>query len=381
MLLYIFIVAIFSLAYAILMLRYSAAWLALPETELNPGFQPKTKISVLIAARNEAEQIESTLASILAQNYSPTLFEIIVIDDHSEDETANLVEAIAAPNLRLLRLAEWIDPKNTGQSYKKMAIEQGIQAAQGELIVCTDADCQVPPDWLRLMAQSYEQGEVQFIAAPVEFSDPKSTFESFQALDFLGMMAITGAGIHGRFMRMCNGANLAYPKAVFEEVGGFEGIDQLASGDDMMLLQKVAKRYPKGIRFLKSPKALVSTAAKSSLKGFVQQRIRWASKSGSYQDWRTQLQLGVVWIFCWSLLISGLLMPLGWPFVACFLAQLLLKALVDYRLLSAATHFFQRPKLLKVFWSALFLHTAYIIGVGSISLFPRKYEWKGRRTR
>ncbi len=379
---YLILAAACTAAYAMLMLRYSAVWRALPSSKLNPDFKPSTRISVLVAARNEAANIQKTIQNILAQNYPSSLFELIIIDDHSEDDTAALVEAEQAPNLRLLRLQEHLSTEEQIYSYKKKAIELGISKAKGELIVCTDADCEVPSHWLHLMAQTYEQEQAKFIAAPVEFVKAKSIFERFQALDFLGMMAITGAGIHARMMRMCNGANLAYPKAVFEELGGFQGIDQLASGDDMMLLQKVAAQYPQEIRFIKSPEALVATELKRNLSSFIRQRRRWASKSGSYQDWRTQLQLGIVWLFCCSLLLSLLLAPFwGWELMLCFGVQLGIKAFVDYQLLASATSFFHRKALLEVFIPALFLHSAYIIMVGTLSLFPQKYQWKGRTLR
>jgi cellulose synthase/poly-beta-1,6-N-acetylglucosamine synthase-like glycosyltransferase len=203
--------------------------------------------------------------------------------------------------------------------------------------------------------------------------------EQFQSLDFAGMMAITAAGIQGKYLYMCNGANLAYPKAVFEEVKGFEGVDGLASGDDMLLLQKIADRYPDGIQYLKTNAAVVLTAPMQTLSSFIQQRRRWASKSGSYKGWGTQLQLGLVWLFSLSMLLTLCLTPfLGCSMLLLWLIQFALKAIADYLLLNSACRFFKRIDLMKVFWPSLFLHWGYIIWVGSLGLLPTKYKWKGR---
>ncbi len=142
-----------------------------------------------------------------------------------------------------------------------------------------------------------------------KYGEEKSLFEKFQSLDFIGMMGVTGAGIHGRFMNMCNGANLAYEKKAFYEVDGFNGIDKIASGDDMLLLQKMANRFPNQICFLKNKNATVLTHAKSDLKSFFQQRIRWASKSSSYQEFQITFILALVFFFCVSTVFNFFLLP------------------------------------------------------------------------
>jgi cellulose synthase/poly-beta-1,6-N-acetylglucosamine synthase-like glycosyltransferase len=371
MLIYTFIsfAIIAGIAYLMLMLRYSADWQKLCETKTD--FTPEIFVSVLIAARNEEDNILNCLKSISSGDYPIEGYEIILIDDHSEDKTIVLADSLNIPNLKIIRLESAVG--------KKKAIEKGIAEASGTLMLCTDADCSVSEKWIKSIAALYTLSDAKFIAAPVIFKNGISIFEKFQALDFLGMMAITGAGISGKYLYMCNGANLAYPKEIFYAVGGFEGIDGRASGDDMLLMQKIAKKYPNELYFLKSSDAIVTTTAAQTLLGFWQQRIRWASKSGDYQQKGVKLQLALVWCFMLSILITGI----SAFFYPCFLilltAQLIIKAIADYTLLKSATTYFQKNELLGIFFPALFMHWAYILSVGFWSNISKNYNWKGRR--
>lgn len=371
-----------GLAYVALMESYSFFWKKTPEYIVPTDFQPSTSISLLIPARNEAANIEACLASALAQNYPSSLLEIIVIDDHSDDQTAVKVTRIAAQysNLRLLYLADYLNgAKHT--AYKKKAIEVGIREAHGQLIVTTDADCQSGKDWLRSLVACYEQHQPKFIAAPVNFQQERNSIEYFQSLDFCGMMGITAAGIKGRFMHMCNGANLAYEKAAFFEVEGFLGIDNKASGDDMLLMQKMARAFPEQIAYVKSRAALVHTRAQPNWSSFLQQRLRWASKSTDYQEWKVTAMLAAVYLFCVNLFLVGMV-GLFWEKTFLYLLVFLLglKILVDYRLLSSTTAFFHRRDLMSHFLRSQLWHIFYIVSVGTLANLVKKYQWKGRST-
>ncbi len=361
------------------MWQYISGWANLATWEIPVNFEPSTSITVLIPARNEAEHIEKCLQSIVKQHYPKLLWEVIVLDDHSTDETAALVKAMQHPNVNLLHLADFVSEDET-QSFKKKAIEVGIAHAKGDLIVTTDADCIAQVNWLALIASFYQVKESKFIAAPVNFYEECNTLERFQSLDFMGMMGIAGGGIQKQFMRMCNGANLAYTKAVFHEVNGFEGINHLASGDDMLLMQKVARRYPEGIGYLKNYESTTFTHAKPNLKSFLSQRIRWSTKSGSYQEWLVTFILAVVFFFCANLVLNALLLPfLGWDALVLLLIGLTVKAIMDYWFLSQMSHFFRRNDLMRSFFTSFFMHIAYIVVVGILAVTVKKYEWKGRQ--
>ncbi len=363
-----------AVGYALIIWRYISGWNDLPDWELSPEYKPNTTVSVIIAARNEAGNIIPCLKSIGNQDYPQHLLEILVIDDHSTDKTASEVLSLNDKRISLLQLQ-----KGTG---KKTAISKGIKAATGKLIVTTDADCLCPPNWLRLLASFYEQKGYKMIAAPVAFHREESLLERFQSLDFLGMMSVTGAGIHKQFMHMGNGANLAYEKETFENLNGFEGIDHIASGDDILLMQKLAKDDPNQIGFLKNPQATVLTTAKPTWSAFFNQRLRWATKSRSYQQITVTLILSVVFFFCCNIFLSFLLMFFfgAWGFFI-FLFQFFIKTVADYFFLKNSCLYFQRLDLMKIYFPAQFLHIFYIITIGTLGNLVHKYEWKNRRVK
>ena len=372
---------ILSLFYIYIMRRYLVEWENIDLFNIPSNHIPQTFVSVLIPARNEAENIQNCIQSILRQTYPDELFEVIVIDDHSEDETVKIVEQIDNQQLKLLQVANFIKDGKS-QFSKKKAIEFGISKAKGQLIVTTDADCITGKNWLMALVSFYEIYKPKFIAAPVNFFREKSLFERFQSLDILGMMGITGGGIHGKFMNMCNGANLAYEKKVFEAVGGFEGIDHLASGDDMLLMQKIAKQFPNGIRFLKNQEAVVLTKAQPAINAFVNQRIRWSSKTAAYKEWAVAFILAMVFMFCCSIVLSFVLIPfIGLVMIFIFVFQMAVKMLMDYFFLKKMAKFFNRTDLMRSFLPAQFLHIFYIVTIGFLSIFVKKYTWKGRMTK
>jgi cellulose synthase/poly-beta-1,6-N-acetylglucosamine synthase-like glycosyltransferase len=367
-----------ALLYAFFFVLYIKHWKSLSYFKNTEGYLPQTFISILIPARNEAENILPCIASILKNNYPKEFFEIIVIDDHSDDETPQYVRDLGHPNVKLIELKNYVK-LGENQPFKKRAIEAAIGESRGGLIVTTDGDCLVPDKWLWLFAEFYETKGKRFIAAPVNFYDEKSFFERFQSLDYVGMMGITGAGVQGKFMNMCNGANLAYEKKLFYDVNGFQGIDHVSSGDDMLLMQKVARMYPNTLGFLKNEQATVVTKAKPNVTEFLGQRLRWASKSSSYTEGFTVFQLIAVFLFCANIFSSFLLgVFFDTSFLILCFVSFFTKSLFDFIFLKMTTQFFKRQDLMRVFLPAQFLHVLYIITVGLWSNVKKKYLWKGR---
>ena len=374
---YIYFSILAALFYIIVMLVCAYGWKRLPYFKFVQNADNQTFISILIAARNESENIENCLQSIIAQNYPKHLYEVIVIDDTSEDNTFTLANSFHASNIRVIKLADFSE-----KGGKKKAIEAGVNHAKGTLIVTTDADCIAQPQWLSLIAAFYESKKYKFIAAPVNFHEEKNTFERCQSLDFLGLMAVTGGGIQLKKFNMCNGANLAYERDVFFEVGGFQGIDQLASGDDMLLMQKIALKYPNDIGYLKNTDATVFTFAKESVQSFINQRVRWASKTNTYKEFLVTAILMMVFFFCCNIPFSLLLILIfGKTALYVFIFQCLVKLFCDVALLYPICVFFKRKDLTKVFFPAFWGHLTYIIVVGILASVLYNYEWKGRYVR
>jgi cellulose synthase/poly-beta-1,6-N-acetylglucosamine synthase-like glycosyltransferase len=332
-----------------------------------------TKVTVMIAARNEAESIHLTIEDILAQDYPKHLTEIIIVDDHSTDQTSQIIGRYAGRGVKLLQLNE-DKPLN---SYKKKAIAEAIKLSNGELMVATDADCRMGSKWLSSVVGYYEMEQPLMISSPVSYFEEKSLFERMQALEFYSLIATGGAFIGNGHASTCNGANLAYRKDIFYEVGGFKGIDDLASGDDELLLQKVAQRYPGKIGFLKWYDAVVFTHAKHNLSSFMQQRRRWASKSVKYKDKKVVALVVGLWLFnlsvlanlCYGLYDTNYLIVSGLQYLTVFLAEL--------ALLLPVTIFFKRLKLIMVLPISIPLYFVYFVYIGLLGN-KGKYNWKGR---
>lgn len=364
------------LIYSVLIGYYARAWRSIPRFSAEPAVQPRVKVTVIVPARNEELNIGRCLNSLAAQDYPEELLEVIVVNDHSTDGTARVVYNHPAANIRMLNLRDYVStPIN---SYKKKAIEVGVGAASGELIVTTDADCTAPAGWIRTLAACYRVKGAVFIAAPVKIKAAGTVLSIFQAVDFMTLQGITGAAVHKGFHSMCNGANLAYSKKVFYEVGGFTGIDAIASGDDMLLMHKIFTRYPDKIFFVKNRAAVVSTQAAASWKAFIRQRIRWASKADKYDDKRIFAVLVLVYflnVLCACFLVAGI-WNRNWFF--CFLLIVLVKTLVEYSFADSVAAFFGQRRLMAYFPFLQPLHILYTVAAGFLGKLG-KYEWKSRR--
>ena len=333
----------------------------------------KTKVSILVAARNEAEIIRKTLDDLCAQSYDKALTEIIFIDDHSTDNTAEIIASYAAKGVKLIRLNE----DRALNSYKKKAIQTAIGQSTGDLIITTDADCRMGKDWLKTIIGFYEEKDYKMISSPVAYFEEKSFFERAQALEFLYLIGLGASTIGNKKPSTCNGANLAYEKAAFYEVGGFKGIDDLASGDDELLLHKMAARYDNHIGFLKHHDAVVYTHAKPTLGEFIQQRKRWASKSTRYKN-KAIIVLGVgIWLFNVSILLNIGIGLFDGFFFCIAITQLLIKILLEFVFLYQVTGFAKRRELLVLLPVLNIMHILYLVYIG-VAGNSGKYNWKGR---
>ncbi len=369
---FLIIIAILFLFYALLIIYYWQSWKAIPEFKASLPATDIT-ISVIIPARNEETNIRQLLEALQQQTYPAALTQIIVVDDHSTDQTADIIRQF--PSVKLVQLKE--DNLN---SYKKKAIETGIAAATGELIVTTDADCIPGPEWLSSLAAFKQENSSVFIAAPVVFVNNNSILQIFQALDFLVLQGITAASVYKNVHSMCNGANLAYEKKAFYEVNGFSGIDTIASGDDMLLMHKIWKQYPGKVHYLKSKAAVVSTQPMKTWKTFFNQRIRWASKAKNYDDKRIIAVLLLVYLFNLSfpaLAIAGFWCWHYWLYLA---GLWIAKTMIEFPFVAAVARFYKKQSLMKYFFFFQPLHILYTISSGLFGQFG-KYEWKGRKVK
>lgn len=349
--------------------RYRRAWNAIPEYRGGPA---DLRVSVIVAVRNEAANIGELLRCLQYQDYPKDRYEVWVVDDHSTDDTLERAAQFSLPGfaLHLLSLP-------AGTSSKKTAIAAGVGRASGELILTTDADCFLPATWVSTLASFYASTGAACIAAPVLMKPNATCVGIFQCLDFLSLQGITGAALSRRMHIMGNGANLAYARSVFQKLNGFEGIDTIPSGDDMLLVQKIETADPGAVRFLKSRAAAVTTAPEKSWREFLNQRIRWASKSLHYKDKRIFYVLLVVYLcnlgFA-ALLVAAVVEPRWWPFFLLFCAA---KLLVEFPFVNSVAIYFGQQRLMKYFGLLQPLHILYTLVAGWLGSFG-SYRWKGR---
>lgn len=335
--------------------------------------EPDEGVSLVIAARNEEKHIAACLDALLAQDYPKEKIEIIVVDDHSEDHTAAIAGGFAERGVRLIRMEA-----SDGWG-KKAALAKGIGAAVHEYIMTTDADCTHPSTWVSTMLSFRKEKDAVFVAAPVKFRKEQTLLEGFQSLDFLALQGITAAAQSLGKFHMCNGANLLYAKDAFERVGGFKGIDQIASGDDMLLMEKMAEAYPNSVQYCFAESATVVTEPALSWKAFIQQRIRWASKSTKYKSAWIKGILLVVYVLNVSMVILVLASLWDLDLLKAWLVLVLLKTWIELPFMIRIGRFFGKSYLIRWFLPAQPLHAVYTLVAGSFGLFTH-YEWKGRRT-
>ncbi len=371
------IASILLFAYCILLLYYKIQWDVSPDVDKISNYKPKTKVSILIPARNEEDSIGRLLDSISRQNYPSKLFEVIVIDDYSDDQTAAIAQTYKS--VRYFHLKDWIDA-DFKNSFKKKAISEAIKRANGELIVTTDADCEVGENWLQALVQHYEKENVKAIAGPVLFFEANSILNVFQELDFITMQGITSAVLSSQKGSMCNGANFAYSKKAFEEVNGYDGIDHLASGDDMMLMHKFFTSFPDKVTYLKNKEAIVLTDPMYTLKSFLNQRIRWASKNKSLSDVRIKVVLLLSWLMNAALLLSIVSLIQDTNNLLYVLLLLLIKGFAEYFFSGDVARFFNRKKRLSFLFILQPLHIFYMTFVGILGMF-NTYTWKQRKVK
>lgn len=348
-----------------------------------PGMAEPPFVSVLVAARDEADHIEACLASILATTYPADRLEVIVVDDFSTDDTAARIEAMAhvpagtaaEPPLRLLRLH---DVAEQAAGHKQAALAHALQAARGEIVLTTDADCRVRPGWIDALVRCFDE-ETAFVAGPVRFEPGDRWFTRVQALEFMGLVAFGAGGIGVGWPTICNSANVAYRRAVRDAVLGPPDAPAAAPpAADELLLQHVAYETDWRARFCAAPEAIVTTAPVPTLRAFLAQRVRWASMGTRYP--RLTLVASVVALYAFFVLLAGtgvaaLFAPALLP---ALLLALVIKVGAERSLLHTACERFEQPRLLRHLVPAQLLQIPYYLYVGVAgTLGP--VRWKGRR--
>lgn len=330
-------------------------------------FQNQPLVSIVIPTRNEENNIILLLNDISAQSYQH--IEVIIVDDHSDDATVRkIIQAMNRDNRFLLI-------ENTGIG-KKQALTTAIQSAKGSIIITTDADCRVNINWIESILPFFSNDQIKMVFGGVRISG-QSFFDQVQALEFSSLIGSGAATSALGFPTMCNGANLAFRRDVFNEVGGYSGNLEIPSGDDEFLMRKIKAKYSAGIVFAGNSAAIVTTASSKSFSAFIQQRIRWAGK------WRHNQSLATVLLafFIVGFQVLVLAMPalvvlhLVNPIIGSVL--LLSKVIIEYILLKQVSNFLFIRWRWVTFVGLQILYPFYVVTIGLLSNFL-SFSWKGR---
>lgn len=333
-----------------------------------PGARSGLRATVVVPARNEAQHIARLLEDLKRQTHPH--YEVIVVDDHSEDGTADIVRQYLQEHQNISLVS------NAGTG-KKAALTRGVQLAQGAVIITTDADCRVPAEWIATLLSYFEKDGVQMVFGGVAIP-ARDYFSALQSLEFASLIG-SGAGTMALGIpTMCNGANLAFRKAAFEAVGGYEGNLHIPSGDDEFLLRKIAQHFPGGIAFSGDERTVVTTAPSPTLREFIHQRIRWAGKWRHHQSFVSKALALFVAAFQALVFLLPLIVVMQRIDAGVALGLWVGKAVLEYFFLRSISHILRLSWNWPAFLSLLVFYPFYILSIGVFSNF-HTFEWKGRK--
>jgi len=327
-------------------------------------------VAVIIPVRNEVANIQSLLEGLNSQTYKGE-FEIIIVDDHSDDGTKELVKEFIEdkPRVRLISLQSDYGKKN--------GLTKGVSSTTAKIILTIDGDCQAPKTWVEVMVHSFQE-QTQFISGPVTFIKEQGLFNNLQSIEFASLMGSGAALIGWGKPLMANGANMGFRKSAFEVVEGFEGNQEIASGDDVFLLHKIAKKFSQSIAFVKLEGALVKTKSQPTIKSFLLQRIRWASKWKAYTDLFTKTTAILVFGLSLSIIAFPIVVKFESSALFLWVNLLVVKSFFDFFYIRQAARFMDGKIPLMPFVILQIVYPFYVV-LTAIFSFRKSYVWKGRK--
>lgn len=364
------LITIFTIVHVLFYLNLAYGWRQISNVSGKESLKP---LSVVIPVRNEEGKIEQILNRLALQDYPIELFEVIIVDDFSEDQTVNVVQQMIESLKIHIQLIQLDDTSSQG---KKHALTAGVKSAKYETILTTDADCWFDKYWLKSYNNAFDE-TTNMVAGPVAING-KGIFARLQQVEFAGLIGFGAVTISHENPSMCSGANLGFKKRAFEEVGGYTNNLFTPSGDDEFLLFNIMRKFPNSTRFLKDQNAVVNTPAHPKLRSFINQRTRWTSKWKHNKNWK--VRVSAILFFLDYLIFYA---AIGTTLMGLF-DPILLGLVVAARFLSlfffvAPINKFMRGK--SSFWPLLIFQIIYplhVLFMGMNSIFG-SYTWKGRK--
>lgn len=364
--------AVICLLYAIIIGSFTYGWFRLKKSAISDK-TPDNNVTIIIPFRNEENNLEKLLQSLVLIDYPKHLLEIVFINDNSDDNGCKLIELYSQSSPFPIRLL------NSPAHGKKAAITYGISQSKGDIIICTDADCVVQCNWVIEIVENFRDAKIKMVIGTVAVSGNHSFWNSFQKVEFMSLVLSCAGAVSIQKPIMANGANIAYLKQVFSEVNGYSGNEQIASGDDVFLMQKIVKNFGNSsVAFQKSKTSLVYTNAQKTLIDFLKQRIRWASKSAAYGTFFTKLTAVTVLAMNLLLVTSLLITPFEKSNIVFFLLIWFFKTIADLPILIGGFFFFGKPIII-VLLPVIEIITAFLTVIPGFLSFFINPVWKAGR--
>lgn len=329
---------------------------------------------IVVAYRNEEDNLGALLDSILVQRYRP--LGLVIVDDHSEDNGRAIVDAYKEAFSEREIILHSVRNRGVG---KKAALATGIELAGDEIVLTTDADCKLPAGWVDIMLAPFSKLDLHMVAGPVMSAGQRGFFQRFQQIEWASILLVTKTGFSLGNPIMCSAANLAFRKSSFLQVNGYEGNDQIPTGDDEFLLKKFMRQFgTSSIYYLTSEMSLIMTRPHATWAQMISQRIRWASK------WRLHGSPAHVVAAVFPVIIqlawfgSLVLLLHGWKGVLVFFLIWFLKIWYEKLALGKVLRGFSITNPAPSFWITSIVHPGYVLGTAVGALFLN-YSWKGRK--
>jgi len=333
------------------------------------------ELSIVVAARNEEAAIGACLSALVGQAYPSERYEIVVVDDRSTDRTFEIASewALKYANVHVLRVGE----RQVYACPKKNALDLGIRSSRGEILLFTDADCTPGPTWAAAMSGCFEE-DVGLVAghSPVEGGD--TVVGRLLSLESLATAVLSAGSIGIGLPLACTGRNLAYRRAAFDAADGFEGIGHILSGDDVLLMRRIATRTAWRIAYAVSPESFVETGAAPRGRALFRQKVRHTAKARYYSA-PILVLAGAIYLFHVLLLFTVLLAFSGAIGSTAPLVVFCAKAVVDLLAFLKGARLVRRTRLLRYFPIFELVYVPYVILFSALGYFMR-VRWKEKKS-
>ncbi len=339
----------------------------------DPTALNKTKTAIIICARNEEKNIEKCLQGIFSQNFDKELLEIILVNDGSTDNTKEIAGKLFSDYKGAFLIIN-----NTENLGKKKSITSAIEVCNAELIVCRDADTYTQNEnWLKTIVSFYESSGKQFIIAPLEIENGNGLINQLQFYENSALAIVTGGYAYYETAFLCNGANLAFTKKIFEKTGGYKSHIGLNSGDDVLFLEEVKKVEPESVAYLKNTKASIVTYPLPTLSKLFKQKLRWASKFDKNPN-QINAFLGVIVCLVHLFSLIYLIKPIFTHHIPLFgIIFVFWRVFIDFLLLFLASRYFNKPVKWGWFLPLSVVYSFYVIITAALSLVIKPKGTKG----